>query len=157
MQSEKNQDQDQLDYKALLANAKQALKLEYQKSAALASQLQAIKTQLEQVLAENKTLRESVYEDVIKHFETRTQAAEALALKTEVRQRFLEANGCKDDESFDTLWDSIKSKIQIQDGEVRIVAHNGTPKFTLTGSIMTLRDFIQSLKQDPISRKFFYN
>ncbi|MBD0387452.1 MAG: hypothetical protein ICV54_13240, partial [Nostoc sp. C3-bin3] len=103
MQSEKNQDQP--DYKALLANAKQALKLEYQKSSALASQLQAIKTQLEQVQAENKTLRESVDEDVIKHFEARTQAAEALALKTEVRQRFLEANGCKDDQSFDTLWD----------------------------------------------------
>ncbi|HYX13936.1 MAG TPA: hypothetical protein VE944_06120 [Nostoc sp.] len=153
MQSEKNQ--DQLDYKALLANAKQALKVEYQKSAALASQLQAIKTQLEQVQAENKTLRESAYEDIIKHFEARTQAAEALALKTEVRQRFLEANGCNDDESFDTLWDSIKNKIQIQDGEVRIVAPNGTPKFTLTGSMMTLRDFIQSLKQDPISRKFF--
>lgn len=155
MQSEKNQ--DQLDYKALLANAKQALKLEYQKSAALASQLQTIKTQLEQVQAENKTLRESAYEDVVKHFEARTQAAEALALKTEVRQRFLEANGCKDDESFETLWDSIKNKIQIQDGEVRIVAPNGTPKFTLTGSMMTLRDFIQSLKQDPISRKFFSN
>ncbi|MEA5626580.1 hypothetical protein [Nostoc sp. UHCC 0251] len=155
MQSEKNQ--DQLDYKALLANAKQALKLEYQKSSALASQLQAIKTQLEQVQAENKTLRESAYEDVVKHFEARTQAAEALALKTEVRQKFLEANGCKDDESFETLWDSIKNKIQIQDGEVRIVAPNGTPKFTLTGTIMTLRDFIQSLKQDPISKKFFSN
>ncbi|MGJ5628287.1 hypothetical protein [Nostoc sp. CALU 1950] len=155
MQSEKNQ--DQLDYKVLLANAKQALKLEYQKSTALASQLQAIKTQLEQVQAENKTLRESSYEDVVKHFEARTQAAEALALKTEVRQRFLEANGCKDDESFDTLWDSIKNKIQIQDGEVRIVAQNGTPKFTLTGSMMTLRDFIQSLKKDPISGKFFLN
>ncbi len=153
MQSEKNQ--DQLDYKALLANAKQALKLEYQKSTALASQLQAIKIQLEQVQVENKILRESSYEDVVKHFEARTQAAEALALKTEVRQRFLEANGCKDDESFDTLWDSIKNKIQIQDGEVRIVAQNGTPKFTLTGSMMTLRDFIQSLKQDPISGKFF--
>ncbi|MBD2725193.1 hypothetical protein H6G96_02340 [Nostoc sp. FACHB-892] len=155
MQSEKNQDQP--DYKALLANAKQALKLEYQKSAALASQLQAIKTQLEQVQAENKTLRESPYEDVIKHFEARTQAAEALALKTEVRQRFLEANGCKDDQSFNALWDSIKNKIQIQDGEVRIVAQNGTPKFTLTGNMMTLGDFIQSLKQDPISGKFFYN
>ncbi|PHM08368.1 hypothetical protein [Nostoc sp. 'Peltigera malacea cyanobiont' DB3992] len=153
MQSEKNQ--DQLDYKALLANAKQALKVEYQKSAALASQLKAIKTQLEQVLAENKTLRESAYEDVVKHFEARTQAAEALALKTEVRQKFLEANGCKDDESFDALWDIIKNKIQIQDNEVRIVAQNGTPKFTLTGSMMTLRDFIQSLKQDPISGKFF--
>ncbi|MCC5650916.1 hypothetical protein LC609_13950 [Nostoc sp. XA013] len=155
MQSEKNQDQP--DYKALLANAKQALKLEYQKSAALASQLQAIKTQLEQVQAENKTLRESAYEDVIKHFEARTQAAEALALKTEVRQRFLEANGCKDDQSFNALWDSIKNKIQIQDSEVRIVAQNGTPKFTLTGNMMTLRDFIQSLKHDPISGKFFYN
>lgn len=155
MQSEKNQ--DQLDYKTLLANAKQALKLEYHKSAALACQLQAVKTQLEQVQAENKTLRESAYEDVIKHFEARTQAAEALALKTEVRQRFLEANGCNDDQSFDTLWDSIKNKIQIQDGEVRIVAQNGTPKFTLTGTMMTLRDFIQSLKQDPISKKFFYN
>lgn len=153
MQSEKNQ--DQLDYKALLANAKQALKVEYQKSAALASQLKAIKTQLEQVLAENKTLRESTYEGVVKHFEARTQAAEALALKTEVRQKFLEANGCKDDESFDALWDIIKNKIQIQDSEVRIVAQNGTPKFTLTGSMMTLRDFIQSLKQDPISGKFF--
>lgn len=153
MQSEKNQ--DQLDYKTLLANAKQALKVEYQKSAALASQLKAIKTQLEQVLAENKTLRESAYEDVVKHFEARTQAAEALALKTEVRQKFLEANGCKDDESFDALWDIIKNKIQIQDSEVRIVAQNGTPKFTLTGSMMTLRDFIQSLKQDPICGKFF--
>lgn len=153
MQSEKNQ--DQLDYKTLLANAKQALKVEYQKSAALASQLKAIKAQLEQVLAENKTLRESAYEDVVKHFEARTQAAEALALKTEVRQKFLEANGCKDDESFDALWDIIKNKIQIQDSEVRIVAQNGTPKFTLTGSMMTLRDFIQSLKQDPISEKFF--
>ncbi|MBN3944424.1 MAG: hypothetical protein V7L21_20885 [Nostoc sp.] len=153
MQSEKNQ--DQLDYKTLLANAKQALKAEYQKSAALASQLKAIKTQLEQVQAENKTLRESAYEDVVKHFEARTQAAEALALKTEVRQKFLEANGCKDDESFDALWDSIKNKIQIQDSEVRIVTQNGTPKFTLTGSMMTLRDFIQSLKQDPISGKFF--
>ncbi|MDZ8091888.1 MAG: hypothetical protein RMZ42_08090 [Nostoc sp. DedQUE05] len=153
MQSEKNQ--DRLDYKTLLANAKQALKVEYQKSAALASQLKAIKTQLEQVMAENKTLKESAYEDVVKHFEARTQAAEALALKTEVRQKFLEANGCKDDESFDALWDIIKNKIQIQDSEVRIVAQNGTPKFTLTGSMMTLRDFIQSLKQDPISRKFF--
>ncbi|MFN6480679.1 hypothetical protein [Nostoc sp. DedQUE07] len=155
MQSEKNQ--DRLDYKTLLANAKQALKVEYQKSAALASQLKAIKTQLEQVMAENKTLKESAYEDVVKHFEARTQAAEALALKTEVRQKFLEANGCKDDESFDALWDIIKNKIQIQDNEVRIVAQNGTPKFTLTGSMMTLRDFIQSLKQDPISRKFFLN
>ncbi|MBE8987619.1 hypothetical protein [Nostoc sp. LEGE 12450] len=155
MQSEKNQDPDQLDYKTLLANAKQALKLEYHKSAALASQLQTIKTQLEQIQAENKTLKESAYEDVVKHFEARTQAAEALALKTEVRQRFLEANGCKDDESFNTLWDSIKNKIQIQEGEVRIVAQNGTPKFTLTGSMMTLRDFIQSLKKDPISEKFF--
>ncbi|MFN6530490.1 hypothetical protein [Nostoc sp. ChiSLP03a] len=153
MQSEKNQ--DRLDYKTLLANAKQALKVEYQKSAALSSQLKAIKTQLEQVMAENKTLKESAYEDVVKHFEARTQAAEALALKTEVRQKFLEANGCKDDESFDALWDIIKNKIQIQDNEVRIVAQNGTPKFTLTGSMMTLRDFIQSLKQDPISRKFF--
>ncbi|MEH2205653.1 MAG: hypothetical protein V7K53_16485 [Nostoc sp.] len=153
MQSEKNQ--DQLDYKALLGNAKQALKVEYQKSAALASQLKAIKTQLEQVMAENKILRESAYEDVVKHFEARTQAAEALALKTEVRQKFLEANGCKDDESFDALWDTIKNKIQIQDNEVRIVAQNGTPKFTLTGSMMTLRDFIESLKQDSISGKFF--
>jgi hypothetical protein len=155
MQPEKNQ--DQLDYKTLLANAKQALKLEYQKSTALASQLQVVKTQLEQVQAENKTLRESAYEDVIKHFEARTQAAEALALKTEVRQRFLEANGCKDDESFDTLWDTIKNKIQIQHGEIRIVAQNGTPKFTLKGEMMTLRDFIESLKQDPISGKFFVN
>lgn len=73
MESEKNQ--DQLDYKTLLANAKQALKVEYHKSAALASQLQAIKTQLQQIQAENKTLRESAYEDVIKHFEARTQAA----------------------------------------------------------------------------------
>ncbi|MDZ7963561.1 MAG: hypothetical protein RM368_01075 [Nostoc sp. DedSLP03] len=153
MQSEKNQ--DRLDYKTLLVNAKQALKVEYQKSAALASQLKTIKTQLEQVLAENKILRESAYEDVVKHFEARTQAAEALALKTEVRQKFLEANGCKDDESFDALWNIIKNKIQIQDNEVRIVAQNGTPKFTLTGSMMTLRDFIQSLKQDAISRKFF--
>ncbi|MEH2056774.1 MAG: hypothetical protein V7K97_11600 [Nostoc sp.] len=155
MESEKNP--DQLDYKTLLANAKQALKLEYHKSTALASQLQAVKTQLQQVQAENKTLRESAYEDVIKHFEARTQAAEALAVKTEVRQRFLEANGCNDDQSFDTLWDSIKNKIQILDGEVRIVAQNGTPQFTLTGSRITLRDFIQSLKQDPISGKFFLN
>lgn len=155
MESEKIQDQP--DYKTLLANAKQALKAEYQKSAALASQLQIIKTQLDQVQAENKILRESAYEDVIKHFEARTQAAEALALKTEVRQRFLEANGCKDDESFDSLWDSIKNKIQIQDGEVRIVAPNGTPKFTFKGNMMTLRDFIESLKEDPISRKFFSN
>ena len=73
MESEQNQ--DQLDYKTLLANAKQALKVEYHKSAALVCQLQAIKTQLEQVEAENKTLRESAYEDVIKHFEARTQAA----------------------------------------------------------------------------------
>lgn len=157
MESEKIQDQDQLDYKTLLANAKQALKVEYQKSAALASQLQIVKTQLDQVQAENKILRESAYEDVIKHFEARTQAAEALALKTEVRQRFLEANGCEDDESFDSLWDSIKNKIQIQDGELRIVAPNGTPKFTFKGNMMTLRDFIQSLKEDPISRKFFSN
>ncbi len=155
MESEKIQ--DQLDYKTLLANAKQALKLEYHKSSALASKLQAIKIQLEQVEAENKILRESAYEDVIKHFEARSQAAEALALKTEVRQRFLEANGCNDDQSFDILWDSIKNKIKIQDGEVRIVAQNGTPKFTLTGSMMTLRDFIQSLKQDPILGKFFLN
>ncbi|WP_373526972.1 hypothetical protein [Nostoc sp.] len=155
MESEKIQ--DQLDYKTLLANAKQALKAEYQKSTALASQLQVIKTQLEQVQVENKILRESAYEDVIKHFEARTQAAEALALKTEVRQRFLEANGCNDDESFDTLWDSIKNKIKIQDGELRIVAQNGTPKFTFKGNMMTLRDFIQSLKEDPISRKFFSN
>ncbi|MEH1838684.1 MAG: hypothetical protein V7L20_07925 [Nostoc sp.] len=92
-------------------------------------------------MAENKTLKESAYEDVIKHFEAQTQAAEALALKTEVRQRFLEANGYNDDHSFDTLWNSIKNKIQIQDGEVRIVAQNGTPKFTLTGSMMTLKEF----------------
>ncbi|MBE9035852.1 hypothetical protein [aff. Roholtiella sp. LEGE 12411] len=151
------QNQEQLDYKALLTNAKLALKIEYQKSSALASQLQAVKTQLEEVQAENKTLKESGYEDVVKHFEARTQAAEALALKTEVRQKFLEANGCKDDESFDTLWDSIKSQIQIKDDEVRIVAQNGTPKFTLKGSMMTLRDFIQSLKENPISRKFFLN
>jgi hypothetical protein len=151
------QNQEQLDYKALLNNAKLALKIEYQKSSALASQLQAVKTQLEQVQAENKTLKESGYEDVVKHFESRTQAAEALALKTEVRQKFLEANGCKDDESFDTLWDSIKNQIQIKDGEVRIAAQNGTPKFTLKGSMMTLRDFIQSLKENPISGKFFLN
>jgi len=155
MESEKIQ--DQLDYKTLLANAKQALKAEYQKSAVLASQLQIVKTQLDQVQAENKILRESAYEDIIKHFEARTQAAEALALKTEVRQKFLEANGCEDDESFDSLWDSIKKKIQIQDGELRIVAPNGTPKFTFKGNMMTLRDFIQSLKEDPISRKFFSN
>ncbi|MEH2137812.1 hypothetical protein [Nostoc sp.] len=92
---------------------------------------------------------------VVKHFEARTQAAEALALKTEIHQRFLEADGCKDNESFDSLWDNIKNKIQIQDGEVRIVSPNGTPKFTLTGSMMTLRDFMQSLKKDPISEKFF--
>ncbi|WP_392531685.1 hypothetical protein [Nostoc sp. C117] len=155
MQSEKNSDGDRLDYKTLLANAKQALKLEYQKSSALTSQLQRVKTELEQVQTENKTLRESAYEDVIKHFEARTQAAETLALKTEVRQKFLEANGCKDDESFDTLWESIKNKIQIQDGEIRIVAQNGTPKFTFKGDMMNLRDFIQSLKEDPICGKFF--
>lgn len=155
MESENTQNQEPLDYKALLVNAKRALKIEYQKSSALASQLQAIKTQLEQVQAENKTLRESGYEDIIKHFEARTQAAETRSLKIEVRQKFLEANGCKDDESFDTLWDSIKNQIQIKDGEVRIVAQNGTPKFTLTGNMMTLRDFIQSLKQNPTSGKFF--
>ncbi|MBN3945615.1 MAG: hypothetical protein HWQ38_03620 [Nostoc sp. NMS7] len=65
MKVESKKNQDQLDYKTLLANAKQALKVEYHKSAALASQLQSIKTQLEQVPAENKTLRESAYEDVI--------------------------------------------------------------------------------------------
>jgi hypothetical protein len=157
MESEKIQNQDQLDYKALLANAKLALKVEYQRSADAISQLQAIKTQLEQVKAENKTLKECSYEDVIKHFEMRTQAAEARALKIEVRQKFLEANGCKDDESFNTLWDSIKNQIQIQDGEVRIVAQNGTPKFTLRGDMMTLKDFVQSLKEHPSSRKFFIN
>ncbi|RCJ20749.1 hypothetical protein A6770_31165 [Nostoc minutum NIES-26] len=157
MESETIQNQQQLDYKVLLANAKLALKVEYQRSAALISELQAIKTQLAQVQAENKILRESAYEDVIKHFEARTQVAEAQSLKTEVRQQFIEANGCKDDESFNTLWDSIKNKIQIKDGEVRIVAQNGTPKFTLNGKMMTLRDFVQSLKQDPISRKFFLN
>jgi len=157
MESEKIQPEKQLDYKALLAAAKQALKAEYQKSTDLISQLQAIKTQLEQVQAENKILRESVHEDVIKHFEARTQAAEERSLKTEVRQNFLEANGCKDVESFDTLWDSIKNKIQIKDGEVRIVAQNGTPLFTLNGKMMTLKDFVQSLKEDPISGKFFLN
>jgi hypothetical protein len=157
MQYNKIQNQEQPDYKALLANAKLALKIEYQKSAALMSQLQAIKTQLEEVQAENKTLRESTYKDVVKHFEARTQAAEARALKTEVRQKFLEANGCKDDESFDTLWDSIKNQIQIKNGEVRIVAQNGTPKFTLRGNLMTLRDFIQFLKENPISGKLFLN
>ncbi|WP_292790111.1 hypothetical protein [Nostoc sp. NMS7] len=96
-------------------------------------------------------------ENYCKHFEARTQAAKALALKTEVRQRFLEANGCKDDQSFDSLWNRIKNKIQIQEGEVRIVAQNGTPKFSLTGSMMTLSDFIQSLKQDLISGKSFLN
>ncbi|MDF5717465.1 MAG: hypothetical protein PUP93_27270 [Rhizonema sp. NSF051] len=157
MESQKNQNQQQLDDKVLLANAKLALKAEYQRSAALISQLEIIKTQLEQVQAENKTLRESAYGDVIKHFEARTQAAEERSLKTEVRQKFLEANGCKDDESFDTLWDSIKNKIQIQDGEARIVTPNGTPKFTLNGKLMTLRDFVQSLKENPISGKFFLN
>lgn len=157
MESEKNQTEKQLDYQALLAAAKEALKLEYQRSAALISQLQAIKTELEQVQLENKILRENSYEDVVKHFETRIEVAEARSLKTEVRQNFLEVNGCQDDESFDTLWDSIKNKIHIQDGEVRIVSPNGTPKFTLNGKLMTLRDFLQSLKQDPISSKFFLN
>lgn len=157
MESEKNQTEKPLDYQALLTAAKEALKLEYQRSAALISQLQAIKTELEQIRQENKILRESSYEDVVKHFETRTQAAEARSLKTEVRQNFLEVNGCRDDESFDTLWDSIKNKIQIQDGEVRIVSQNGTPKFTLNGKFMTLKDFFQSLKQDPITSKFFLN
>ncbi|WP_193199233.1 hypothetical protein [Nostoc sp. MG11] len=157
MESDKIQNQEELDYKALLTNAKLALKVEYQKSAALMSQLQIIKTQLEQVQAENKILRENISEDIVKHFEARTQAAEARSLKTEVRQKFLEANGCKDDESFDTLWESIKHQIQIKDGEVRIVAQNGTPKFTFKGNMMTLRDFIQSLKENPMSGKFFLN
>lgn len=91
MASEKNQTQQQLDDKVLLANAKLALKAEYQRSVALISQLEIIKTQLEQVQAENKTLRESAYGDVIKYFEARTQAAEERALKTEVRQKFLKA------------------------------------------------------------------
>ncbi|MEA5569084.1 hypothetical protein [Anabaena sp. UHCC 0399] len=155
MESEKVQPEKPLDYRALLTAAKEALKLEYQRSAVLISQLQAIKTQLAEVQAENKILRESVDKDVIKHFEERNQAAEARSLKIEVRQNFLEANGCKDDESFETLWDSIKNKIQIQGGEVRIVSQNGTPKFTLNGKVMTLSDFVQSLKQDPISSKFF--
>ncbi|BAY12433.1 hypothetical protein [Calothrix sp. NIES-2098] len=154
-ESETIQNEQELDYKALLTNAKLALKVQYQRSAALATQLQAIKTQLEQVQAENKILRESAYEDVIKHFEARTQAAEERSLKTEVRQKFLEANGCRDDESFDTLWESIKNQIQIQDGEVRIISRNGTPKFTLTGTLLSLKDFIQSLKENPKSRKFF--
>ncbi|WP_414564288.1 MULTISPECIES: hypothetical protein [unclassified Anabaena] len=155
MEPEKSQNQQQLDNQVLLANAKLALKGEYQRSATLISQLQALKIQLEQVQAENKILRENVSEDVIKHFEERTQAAEVRSLKTEVRQKFLEANGCKDDESFDTLWDSIKNKIKLKDGEVIIVAPNGTPKFTLNGNLLTLKDFVQSLKEDPISRKFF--
>lgn len=155
MESEKFPTEKPPNYQALLAAAKEALKLEYQRSATLISQLQAVKTQLEQVQAENKILRDSSYEDVVKHFEARTQAAEARSLKTEVRQNFLELNGCRDDESFDTLWDSIKNKIQIQDGEIKIVSPNGTPKFTLNGKLMTLRDFLQSLKQDPISSKFF--
>ncbi len=157
LETEKIQNQKQLDYEALLAKAKLALKVEYQRSAALASQLQAIKTQLEQVQLENKTLRESTYEDVIKHFEARTQAAEALALKTEVYQKFLDANGRKDDHSFDTLWASIKDKIQIKDGETRIVDQNGIPKFTLKGNPITLRDFVQSLKEDHYSGKLFFN
>lgn len=157
MESEKFKPEKQLDYPALLAAAKEALKLEYQRTGALISQLQTVKTQLAEVQAENKILRESSYEDVVKHFEERTQAAEARSLKIEVRQNFLEANGCRDDESFDTLWDSIKNKIQIQEGEVRVVSPDGTPKFTLNGKLMTLRDFLQSLKQDPISSKFFLN
>jgi hypothetical protein len=157
MESEKNQTEKPLNYQALLAAAKEALKLEYQRSAVLTSQLEAIKIELKQVQLENKILRDSSYEDVIKHFETRIQAAEARSLKTEVRQNFFEMNGCRDDESFDTLWESIKNKIQIQDGEVRIVSQNGTPKFTLNGKLMTLRDFLQSLKQDPSSSKFFLN
>ncbi|YAF98591.1 MAG: hypothetical protein AB3A66_13450 [Nodularia sp. CChRGM 3473] len=155
MESEKIQNQQQLDNQVLLANAKLALKAEYQRSAALISQLQALKIELEQVQAENKTLRENVHEDVIKHFEERTQAAEVRSLKIEVRQKFLEANGRKDDESFDLLWDSIKHKIKLKDGAVIIIAPNGTPKFTLNGNLLTLKDFIQSLKEDPISRKFF--
>ncbi|MBD2211585.1 hypothetical protein H6G27_17185 [Nostoc linckia FACHB-104] len=154
-ESETIENEKQLDYKALLTNAKLALKVQYQKSAALASQLEAVKTQLEQVKAENKILKESTYEDVVKHFEARAQAAEARALKTEVRQKFLEANGCKDDESFDTLWETIKNQIQIQEGEVRIISKNGTPKFTFTGTLLSLKDFIQSLKENQISRKFF--
>ncbi|BAY25640.1 hypothetical protein NIES2100_54460 [Calothrix sp. NIES-2100] len=154
-ESETIQNQQELDYKALLAKAKLALKDQYQKSAVLASQLQDIKTQLEQVQAENKILRESSYEDVIKHFEARTQAAETRALKTEVRQHFLEANGCQDDESFDTLWETIKNQIQIQDGEVKIISKNGTPKFTFTGKLLSLKDFVKSLKDNPTSRKFF--
>jgi hypothetical protein len=157
MEPEKIQNQEQLDYKALLANAKLALKIEYRRSAALTSQLQAMKTQLEQIQAENKTLRESAYEDVVKHFEARAQAAEARALKTEVRQKFLEANGCKDNESFDTLWASIKDKIQLKDGELRIVATDGTPEFTLKGNLMTLGDFVQSLKENSTYRKLFFN
>ncbi|MBE9050443.1 hypothetical protein IQ243_08470 [Nostocales cyanobacterium LEGE 11386] len=155
MESEKIQNQQQLDNQVLLANAKLALKAEYQRSAALISQLQALKIELEQVQAENKTLRENVHEDVMKHFEERTQAAEVRSLKIEVRQKFLEANGRKDDESFDPLWDSIKHKIKLKDGAVIIIAPNGTPKFTLNGNLLTLKDFIQSLKEDPISRKFF--
>ncbi|HIK05684.1 MAG TPA: hypothetical protein IGS40_13385 [Trichormus sp. M33_DOE_039] len=155
MESEKFPTEKPPNYQVLLAAAKEALKLEYQRSATLILQLQAVKTQLEQVQAENKILKESSYEDVVKHFEARIQAAEARSLKTEVRQNFLELNGCRDDESFDTLWDSIKNKIQIQDGEIKIVSPNGTPKFTLNGKLMTLRDFLQSLKQDPISSKFF--
>ncbi len=149
MESEKIQPEKQL------VAAKQALKAEYQRSAALISQLQTLKTQLEQVQAENKILREGADEDVIKHFEARIQIAETRSLKAEVRQNFLEANGCKDGESFDALWDTIKNKIQIQDGEVRIISQNGAPKFTFNGTMMTLNDFLQSLKEDPISRKFF--
>lgn len=157
MEPEKIQNQEQPDYKARLADAKLALKIEYRRSAALASQLQAAKTQLEQVQAENKILRESAYGDVVKHFEARTQAAEARALKTEVRQKFLETDGGKDDKSFDTLWASIKDKIQLKDGELRIVATNGTPEFTLKGNPMTLGDFVQSLKQNPTFEKLFFN
>lgn len=154
MEPKKNQNQ-QLDYKALLVDAKQALKIEYQRSAALKSQMQTMKTQLEQVQAENKILRESGYENVVQHFEARAQIAEARALKIEVRQKFLEANGCKDDESFDTLWASIKGKIQLKDGELRIVATDGTPEFTLKGNPMTLEDFVQSLKENPKWAKTF--
>ncbi|WP_244329123.1 hypothetical protein [Tolypothrix sp. PCC 7910] len=83
-ESEAIQNEKQLDYKALLTNAKLALKFQYQKSAALASQLEAVRTQLEQVQAENKILKESTYEDVVKHFEARAQAAGASTVNFEL-------------------------------------------------------------------------
>jgi hypothetical protein len=38
---------------------------------------------------------------------------------------------------------------------VKIISQNGTPKFTFTGKLLSLKDFVQSLKENPTSRKFF--